>query len=72
MKYINNSCCICEKCNNNLFGLEVVENPNHIYSIGQLFSCRCKSSSLWTNSIRNVKNLVNYLNKSSDNIPKNY
>lgn len=66
-KYINFASVTCGHCQNNLFPEpDIVHNPKHIYSQGQMFSCRCGSSKLWTNSIRNVKNLAAHLAGSCD------
>lgn len=37
-------------------------NKNHLYEIGQMWICNCGESRIWTNSIRNEKKFINFLN----------
>ena len=45
--------------------LEITENTKHLYTIGQLYSCGCSKSKIWTNSIRDEKNLLNFIEGKS-------
>ena len=46
---------------------KVAVNPHHIYQIGMLFTCLCRKSRMWTNSVRSVPMLLKYFNAE---IPK--
>lgn len=66
-KYLNSSATICGHCRTNLSPQQdIIHNPKHFYSYGQMYSCPCGKSKIWTNSIRNVKNLADFMNKQCD------
>ena len=57
-KFVSPESDICGYCYKPLTPIQVALNTKHVYPIGILFVCRCSKSKLWTNSIRNEKNLL--------------
>jgi len=64
-KHIINNSFACEHCNKGLKFSEIIIGK-HMYPIGQLFVCDCQKSKIFTNTIRDVNNFLQYVegNKS--------
>jgi len=60
-KYISKKSHFCLYCNTFLRPREVVVNKNHLYKIGQLWVCDGGESKIWTNSIRDEKRFIDFL-----------
>jgi hypothetical protein len=58
-KHIGENSCFCGHCETNLKVTDVVVGK-HMYPIGQLLVCSCKKSKIFTNTIRNITNLLDY------------
>jgi hypothetical protein len=65
-KYHNFKSIQCGECSGSIVPTKIAINPKHIYMIGQYFTCDCKQSSLWTNSIRNEEKLLAFLKGESE------
>lgn len=65
-KFLNSSSAVCGHCDDLLNPISLEENPKHIYNKGTMFSCKCRKSKIWTNSIRNEDNLASFLKKQCD------
>jgi hypothetical protein len=61
-KYWNVLTAKCLYCNGHLLPTAIVWNPHHIYNVGTMFTCRCDKSKVWTNSIRNEKAYLDFIN----------
>lgn len=65
-KHIINNSYACEHCNKGLKYSNIIKG-RHMYPIGQLFECDCKKSRIFTNTIRDVPKLLDYIEgKKSD------
>lgn len=60
-KYLSYGSAWCGHCLNPLVAYRITKNPQHMYSWGQFFECRCGKSKVWTNSARNLRDLGQYL-----------
>ena len=58
-KHIGNDSCFCGHCQQNLKVVDIIEGI-HMYPIGQLLVCSCKKSRIFTNTIRNLYNFIEY------------
>lgn len=65
-KYMNDESAFCEFCHAPLTGAGIIINPRHIYDVGQMRTCKCKKSKVWTNSVRNEVRLLAFLNGETD------
>lgn len=63
-KHLENNSAGCEHCNTNLKITNIIIG-DHMYPIGQLLECNCKKSKIFTNTIRNVERLLQYINKET-------
>lgn len=59
-KYVNDGSSVCGLCKHPLIATKLEINPKHVYDIGMLYTCKCKKSKLWTNSVRNETKLLAY------------
>lgn len=60
-KYTNTFCGKCVECDDYIFERGLIVNKKHIYDIGLMYACRCGKAKLWTNSIRNEKSFIEYI-----------
>jgi hypothetical protein len=60
-KFMNDKSYWCGYCRSPLKAVEMQVNPHHIYEIGQLRSCQCGKSRVWTNSLRNPERFLMWL-----------
>lgn len=65
-KYTNSHSTICEKCLGYLVPTHIAINPKHHFTIGQMFECPCRKAKIWTNSIRNEKEFMRFLDGKPD------
>jgi hypothetical protein len=65
-KHMQNNSAACEHCKKSLKVVDIIIG-RHMFPIGQLFECVCKKSKVFTNTIRNIENLLEYIdgNRSS-------
>ena len=70
-KFAKEGTFFCEKCGGFLQIVDVVDNPNHFYNPGQLFTCKCGTSKLWANSVRYPESLIKWCDgkKMGEEIP---
>ena len=71
-KFLNSDVAICEHCLEKLFPIGIEENSSHIYNIGQIWSCDCKKSRIWTNSIRGEQELLDFYDGKTDRYSKGF
>jgi|APSaa5957512535_1039671.scaffolds.fasta_scaffold57700_2 hypothetical protein len=63
----------CGYCSGKLDVIDVIKNPKHFFNPGQLFSCSCSKSQVWTNSVRRIEDLIDYCdNKPTSLNPEQY
>lgn len=65
-KHVTNYSLGCEHCNKALKVVDIIKGK-WMYPIGQLYSCECNKSKIFTNTIRNVEKLLSYLNNETPN-----
>lgn len=58
-KHVGENSCFCGHCNKNLKAVDIIIGK-HMYPIGQLLVCSCKKSRIFTNTIRDVKDFIDY------------
>jgi len=56
----------CELCHGYLYPKEIVFNPRHVYSYGQLHRCQCGKSRVWANAPRNENKLIAFFKGQED------
>lgn len=64
-KFWNSRTSFCKYCGSDLAPVSVVRNDRHHFYWGQLFECPCGESSLWTNSVRDEKEIRDLLSGKS-------
>jgi hypothetical protein len=65
-KHMQNNSAACEHCNKSLRIVDIIIGK-HMFPVGQLFECSCKKSKVFTNTIRNIENLLNYIEGNISN-----
>jgi len=56
--FVNDHSTHCEDCQSPLLAQKISINPGHMYEIGQHRICKCRKSRIWTNAIKNPRNLI--------------
>jgi hypothetical protein len=64
-KFMNDRSAYCGHCETPLRAVGIVNNNKHIYERGQMRECNCGKSKIWTNSIRDLKALIDYFKGNS-------
>lgn len=65
-KHMQNNSAACEHCKQSLKVVDVIIGK-HMFPVGQLFECSCKKSKVFTNTIRNIENLLEYIDGKRPN-----
>lgn len=60
-KFITQESAMCGNCMSRLYPIGISISKNHLYPIGQDWSCGCGKSKIWANSIRNEKAFVSHV-----------
>lgn len=60
-KFLNMVCMKCGHCGDMLIPMGITPNYKHFYTYGFSYVCKCKKSSVWSNSIRDIKELSKHL-----------
>lgn len=56
----------CAYCGSKAKFIDVKQNKNHHFLVGQHFKCDCGKTQVWTNSIRNVPSLIRFIRGESN------
>ena len=60
-KHMGPQTAFCKDCLADVVPIDVTYNPKHFFHFGQHFSCPCGEAQIWTNSVRNPKQLTAYI-----------
>jgi hypothetical protein len=64
-KHLQNGAAGCGHCKQDLKVKDIIIGK-HMYPIGQLYSCACRKSKIFTNTVRNSKELLKFINKETE------